>query len=90
MATVNYTLRIDENDKQTAEQVFKQLGMTLSTGINVYIKAVSRQLRIPFDLSLNEQAKPSTDEKEQAFTALNGILAGYEVDLNKEREERIL
>ncbi|MCL1878911.1 MAG: type II toxin-antitoxin system RelB/DinJ family antitoxin [Defluviitaleaceae bacterium] len=94
MATVNYTLRIDESDKQNAEQVFKELGMTFSTGINVYIKTVGRQLRIPFDLALNEPAmatpKNSRAEKEDAFIALSGILAGHEVDLDKEREERIL
>ena len=50
MRTVNYTLRIDEGDKQRAESVFKALGMTFSTGINVYLKAVGRQKRIPFVL----------------------------------------
>ena len=97
MATVNYTLRIDEHDKQSAEQVFKKLGMTFSTGVNVYIKTVSRQSRIPFDLALNEfsaaptmpEANISRAEKENAFIALSGILAGHEVDLDKEREERI-
>ena len=29
-------------------------------------------------------------EKEKSFKALKGILAGYEIDLDKEREERIL
>jgi len=93
---VNYTLRIDEHDKQTAEQVFKKLGMTFSTGINVYIKTVGRQLRIPFDLALSESgvAMPETKnaqaEKEYAFKRLGGILAEHEIDLDKEREERIL
>ena len=54
MAAINYTLRIDEEDKQKAEQVFKTLGMTFSTGINIYIKTVVRQQRIPFPLSVNE------------------------------------
>lgn len=98
MSTVNYTLRIDEKDKQKAEQVFKALGMTFSTGINIYLKTVSRQQKIPFDLTLDEQTrltststpKASLEEKEKSFLALNGILAGHEVDLDKEREERIL
>lgn len=98
MASVNYTLRIDEGDKANAEHVFKELGMTFATGINIYIKMVSRQQRIPFDLALNEHpnttsslgAKVSREEKERAFMALKGILAGHEVDLDKEREERIL
>jgi DNA-damage-inducible protein J len=56
MAITNYTLRIDEADKQKAESVFKTLGMTLSTGINVYLKTVGRQRRIPFALNANDAA----------------------------------
>jgi len=97
MAGTNYTLRIDEADKQQAELVFKALGMNLSTGINIYIKTVSRQQRIPFELDLNAyatnivmDAKKSLEDKEKSFNALGGILAGHEVDLEKEREERIM
>jgi DNA-damage-inducible protein J len=95
MATVNYSLRVDENDKQIAEQVFKSLGMTFSTGLNVYIKAVGRQQKIPFVLSLDGQVNSSLTiktthiSKEQSFNTLNGILTGYEINLDQERTERI-
>jgi len=54
MATKNYTLRVDETDKQRAEEVFKALGMSFATGINVYLKTVGRQQKIPFILAANE------------------------------------
>jgi DNA-damage-inducible protein J len=57
MAAVNYTVRLDESDKKAAEQVFNDLGLTLAAGFNVYIKAVVRQRRIPFDMTLNPQQK---------------------------------
>ena len=98
MATVNYNLRIDEGDKQVAEQVFRDLGMTFSTGVNIYIKAVGRQQRIPFTLALDEggadkarlNPMPPGEEKWKAFMELEGCLAGHDVDLDKERTERIL
>jgi len=102
MATTNYTLRIDENDKRRAEQVFKGLGMSFATGINIYLKAVGRQQGLPFELQLannsdahstninRANAKVSKEEKEQAIMALDGILAGHEIDLDKDRQERIL
>jgi len=95
MATVNYSLRVDEKDKQIAEQVFRALGMNFSTGMNVYIKAVGRQQKIPFDLALDRHAtsplaKSPPIDKAQSFNALNGILAGHDVDLDQERAERIL
>jgi addiction module RelB/DinJ family antitoxin len=68
MATVNYTLRVDEIDKKNAEQVFKSLGMTLATGISVYLKTVGRQQRIPFNMDLNERAVPKS--LKDAFEAL--------------------
>ena len=96
MATANYSLRIDADDKKKAEQVFKALGMTFSTGINIYIKAVGRKQQIPFSLSLDDQVivplkfKASRSEKEQAFNAVNGILAGHDINLDREKEDRIL
>jgi len=54
MEIVNYTLRINKTDKQRAEEVFKTLGMTFSTGINVYLKTVGREKKIPFSLDTNK------------------------------------
>jgi len=95
MSTVNYNLMLDEIDTQTAEWVFDQLGLTLSAGLNIYIKIVARQKKIPFELSLHDNSSMATllsdiKNKEQSFNALKGILKGYAVDLDKEREERIL
>ena len=80
MATVNYTLRIDEADKQNAEQVFKSLGMSFATGINIYLKTVGRQQKIPFNMDLNEQSTrkqarkrfKEAFEKAQQESILNG------------------
>jgi len=68
MASVIYTLRVDEIDKQNAEQVFRTLGMTFATGINIYLKTVGRQQRIPFAMDLNEQTAPKT--LKEAFALL--------------------
>ena len=91
MAAVNYTIRLDETDKRAAERVFNELGLTMAAGLNVYVKTVARQRKIPFDLALNEDMPATTrEQKEKSVAALSGLLAGYDVDLDKEREERIL
>ncbi len=92
MAAVNYTFRIDETDRQAVEAVFNQLGLTLAAGLNVYVKAVARQQRIPFELTLHDNTTSAREgrSKEKSLQALTGILAGHEIDLDKEREERIL
>jgi len=68
MASINYTLRMDETDKKAAEQVFKNLGMSFATGMNIYIKKVGRERRIPFNMDLNEVVTPGT--LRGAFSAL--------------------
>jgi len=77
MGTVNYTLRLEETDKQKAEKVFKALGMSFSTGMNIYIKAVGRQMGIPFSLTINDATLPATllnaFEALQEESAQNGI-----------------
>jgi DNA-damage-inducible protein J len=91
MAAVNYTIRLDEADKKAAEQVFNELGLTMAAGLNVYVKMVARHRRIPFDLALDERKSTTArDQKKKSIMALSGLLAGYDVDLSKEREERIL
>jgi len=91
MAEVNYTVMLEEADKQAAERVFNDLGLSMAAGLNVYVKMVARQRKIPFELALNV-SKPNTtrEQKEKAGKALAGLLKGYDIDLDKEREERIL
>jgi len=64
MDVINYTLRIDKADKQKAEAVFKTLGMSFSTGINIYLKTVGREQQIPFALKINDDKK----NKKEALT----------------------
>jgi DNA-damage-inducible protein J len=49
-ATTKITVRMDETVKSQLENVLENLGMNLSTGINVLAKAVIRHGGIPFDL----------------------------------------
>jgi len=91
MAAINYTVRLDETDKKAAERVFNELGLTMAAGLNIYVKMVARQRKIPFDLSLNANTPTITKKKkEKSARALSGLLAGYDINLDKEREERIL
>ena len=50
MGTTNFTVRLEDADKIQAEEVFEKLGLSMSAGINVYVKAVARLRKIPFAL----------------------------------------
>lgn len=53
MATTNLNVRIDETVKKQAEQIFNEIGLNLSTAINVFLKQSIRERGIPFEMKLN-------------------------------------
>jgi len=86
MSTVNYTLRIDEADKRDTETIFKELGMTFATGINVYLKAVKRQNKIPFELAIGGQPVNTKPFRSSLLDAPKIVTDGHEVDRFMERK----
>lgn len=49
---VNITFRIDAELKKQAEQLFSELGISLSTAINIFLHQSVREQKIPFDITL--------------------------------------
>ena len=49
MAQVSF--RVDDDINKKAERTFDDIGISMSTAINIYLKAVVRENRIPFELS---------------------------------------
>ncbi len=45
------SLRVDDDVKRKAEKTFDAIGLSMSTAINVFLKTVARENRIPFELS---------------------------------------
>ncbi|MDR1703614.1 MAG: hypothetical protein LBS19_02865 [Clostridiales bacterium] len=87
-----YIIKINEEDMKKAEEVFEGLGMSFETGLNVYIKKVVGEREVPYRIKKEiEQADPNArKEAFDKFMSMYGILKGYDIDLDKEREERIL
>jgi len=51
MAMTSINVRVDEQDKQWFDSFCNDMGMTISTAINMFIKAVQRDEKIPFELA---------------------------------------
>lgn len=45
------SLRIDDDVKRNAERTLEDIGLSMSTAINVFLKKVARENRIPFELN---------------------------------------
>ena len=53
MKNVNVTFRVDENLKAQADALFADLGMSLSTAFNIFLRQSVREQQIPFAISRN-------------------------------------
>ena len=51
--TVNVNFRLDEDVKKSMEQVCSDLGLSMSSAFTIFAKKVSREKRIPFDVSID-------------------------------------
>lgn len=45
------SLRIDDDVKRNAEKTLEDIGLSMSAAINIFLKTVVRENRIPFELS---------------------------------------
>jgi DNA-damage-inducible protein J len=51
MAQSNLNIRIDEDVKKQSEELFADLGMNMTTAINVFLRQSIRKRGIPFEIS---------------------------------------
>ncbi len=56
MANVNVTLRMDEQLKKQADELFSDFGLSLNAAMTMFIKQSVREQRIPFEISRNNSA----------------------------------
>ena len=59
--TINVTIRLDRDVKESAEKMFRDLGMNLSTAFNIFVCQALRQGKIPFEIQ-----DPFYSERNQA------------------------
>ncbi|GHU41658.1 hypothetical protein FACS1894111_04270 [Clostridia bacterium] len=53
MAQTLVNIRMDENLKKSMEQTCKELGMNMTTAFTIFAKKMSRERRIPFEVSVD-------------------------------------
>lgn len=52
MASVNVNFRVDENVKRECESLFDDLGISMTTALNMFLRACLRCNGLPLDLYL--------------------------------------
>lgn len=65
MVSTNLNIRMDKEIKDPAEEIFNELGLNMTTAINVFLRASIRVHGIPFDLKLDVPQETTSAESEE-------------------------
>ncbi len=86
MAQIN--IRVDDEVKKTAENVCSDIGLSLSSAINIFLKKMGREKRIPFEVSVDPFYSEENMKRlrERAEDAESGKSALKEHELIEEQE----
>ena len=88
MAQANLSVRIDENDKKSFEVFCNETGMNVSVAINMFIKTVLREHKLPFEIKADPfYSKSNTSYLENIVKDINdGVAKLEEHDLIEDDE----
>ena len=53
MGSTNLNIRTDKDVKDAAEKIFSELGINMTTAVNMFLRQTIRENGIPFELKLN-------------------------------------
>jgi len=78
--TTQMNVRIDETVKQQAEELLQGLGLSMSTAINLFARAVIREQGLPFEVKYN-----TSHFTEQEIKKIDKALLKAEADISAGR-----
>lgn len=90
MATTNMNIRTDVEVKAAAEQLFDELGLNLTTAVNMFLRQAIRTGGIPFDIRVNtpneitaaaiaEGKKMMHDSSAKGYRSMDALKAALDV-----------
>ena len=90
MATTNLNIQTEKAIKDQAEAIFNELGLNMTTAVNMFLRTAIRENGIPFELKLNvpneatasaieEGRKLATDPSAPRYSSMDEIKAALEV-----------
>ncbi len=88
MNATTMNIRVDSEVKDSAKKILSELGLDLSTAVNIFLRQTIRVNGIPFDLKLdipNEETKKAIKEAEKgigmskSFSSLNDLFNDLEI-----------
>lgn len=77
METLNLNVRVNTNDKKEFELFCNSVGLNVSTAINLFIKKVLREQRIPFEIGIDTFDENVYDKLKEAELEIENTSVRY-------------
>jgi len=72
MEFVSVNVRMERKIKVEAEKLFADLGINMSSAINIFIRQAIRQNKMPFEISADKTVESEVKNRRSAFGCLKG------------------
>ena len=89
MATVNMSIRMDTELKKQAEAMFSDMGLNMTTAMNMFLRQVVRQGRIPFEIATDIPNRETVAAINEMDDMLSGKIPAKRYSSTKELFEEL-
>ena len=90
MESLTLNVRVDANDKKCFEQFCNSVGMNVSTAVNMFIKAVLREQKLPFEVKSNVHEETIYNQLKEAEREMYNTDKRYTIDEITDSINRII
>lgn len=90
MKTLNLNIRVNAEDKKGFEQFCDNVGMNVSTAVNLFIKTVLREQKLPFEIRSNAFDDVVYEKLKEAEEEMNNTTKRYTKEEITESINRII
>lgn len=90
MESLTLNVRVDANDKKSFEQFCNSVGMNVSTAVNMFIKAVLREQKLPFEVKSNILEETIYNKLKEAEIEMSNTDKRYTIDDITDSMNRII
>lgn len=80
MESLTLNVRVNAKDKKNFEQFCTNVGMNVSTAVNMFIKAVLREQKLPFEIKSYTFDDAIYEKLKEAELEMNNISTRYTID----------
>lgn len=87
--TTNISIRMEKDLKEQAEHLFNDLGMTMSTALNVFVRQAVRQGKIPFEITTHIDNFYSSENMKRIKKSIQSFKEGKTVTKTMEELEEM-